>query len=238
MLTVSHPPTTTLNNVRIPLECVATVAMADRRREFALGASCKSEHVFVEREVWMEPNADMCAVAGAGQFLIIKRWDRAEKGVMLYPPSLGVQPERQCVDPAAAFESQSLAIQRRPARQLLSLDSILEILDSDREVVSMTTFAIPDGEVTIEYPVKTVNYSERHRYYQVDTGPVLFFGESTGPTMIEHFHLAFIAHLGGDWAEFLVSQPTPLDNLPVAVHHYSAVRRVSAQNSLWAMTDR
>ena len=82
-----------------------------------------------------------------------------------------------------------------------------------------------------------MNYSDRHRYFQVDTGPVLFFGEATGPKTIEHLHLAFVAHLGGAWAEFLVCRPTPLENLPVSVHHYSDSRRVDARNSLWVVEE-
>lgn len=186
----------------------------------------------------MQPNADMCAISGAGEFLIIKRWDRANKGVMLYPPSLGMQPERQCIDPAVAFDTHTLDIRRRPARQLDSIDDIIAALVSDREVHSRTTFPIDGGSVTIEYPIKTVNFSERHRYYQVDTGPVLFFGESTGPSLIEHFHLAFVAHLGRDWAEFLVCQPTPLENLPMTVHHFSVSRRVRAENLIFICEDK
>ncbi len=234
-LTMSRPAATTLNNVRMPLECLATVSRGGQRFEFGLGASCKTENVFVERDVWMEPNADMCAVSGANQFLIIKRWDRTDKGVMLHPASLGPQPERQCVDPTAAFETSGLVIRRRPARRLDSVEAILEVLRGDREVVSRTTFAIDGGEVTVEYPIKTVNFSERHGYYQVDTGPVLFFGEPTGPNLIEHFHLSYVAHLGGDWAEFLVSRPTPLEGHDVSVHHFSQVRRVSARNALWVV---
>lgn len=64
---------------------------------------------------------------------------------------------------------------------------------------------------------------------------MLFFGEPTGPSLIEHFHLAYLAHLGGDWAEFLVSRPTPLDGHEISVHHFSEVQRVSAQNSLWVV---
>lgn len=237
MLTVSRPAPTTLNNVRMPLDCLATVMSEGQAYEFGLGASCKTEQVFVEKDVWMKPNADMCAVFGAGQFLVIKRWDKVDKGEMLYPPSLGPQPERQCVDPAKAFETAGLTIRRRPARKLESIEEIIEVLSGDREVVSRTGYATARGEVTIEYPVKTVNYSERHRYYQVDTGPVLFLGEGSGPTLIEQFHLAYVAHLGGNWAEFLLSRPTPLEGHGVSVHHFSESRRVQAQNSLWVVMD-
>ncbi|MDB6094984.1 MAG: hypothetical protein JWM32_2546 [Verrucomicrobia bacterium] len=235
MLTVSRPPPTTLNNVRMPVECVAVVSRGHQREEFALGASCKTEQVFVERDVWMQPNADMCAVVGAGQFLIIKRWDQVDKGEMLFPPSLGVQPERQCIDPVLAFETHSLDLRRCRAQPLESIEDVIATFNGDRRVVARTTVPIAGGEVTIEYPVKTVNYSERHRYYQVDTGPVLFPDEPTGPNSIECFHLAFIAHLGGDWVEFLVSRPTQLKNLPVAVHHFSESRRMTAQNTLWVV---
>ena len=234
-LTLSRPAPTTLNNVRMPLECLITLSRHQKETVFGLGASCKTEQVYVERDVWMEPNADMCAVLGGGEFLIIKRWDKVDKGVMLYPPTLGPQPERQVVDPAVAFETHALSIRRRPARRLDAIEEILDVLAGDREVVSRTSFAIKGGEATVEYPVKTVNSSERHRYYQVDTGPVLFFGEPTGPHEIEHLHLAYVAHLGGDWAEFLVSRRTPLEGHSVAVHHFGRVCRVAARNSLWVV---
>lgn len=232
-LTVSRPPPSTLNDVRMPVECVATVTRNGRQEVFGLGASCKTEQVFVPRDVWHQPNADMLAIAGAGQFLILTRWDRVDKGVMLHPPSLGPQLERNCVDPAKAFETHSLEIEQRPAQRLNTIEEIIAILRGPREVVAQTTWDIEGGEITIEYPVKTVNYSDRHRYFQVDTGPVLFWTQPTGPSSIEHFHLAFVAHLGGDWAEFLVCRPTPLEGLPVAVHHFSESRRVAARHSLW-----
>ncbi len=237
-VTVSRPMPTTLNEVRMPLESVASVARADGYEVFALGSSCKTEQVFVDRDVWMQPNADMCAVCGAGQFLILSKWDRVDKGVMLHPPSLGEQPERNCVDPEIAFESHSLNIRKRSARRLDDIGEIIEVLRSDQELVARTSYLVEQGaEVTVEYPVKTVNFSERHRYYQVDTGPVLFFGEASGPQLIEHFHPAFVAHLGGDWAEFLVNRPTPLEGVPVSVHHFSESRRVEADNSLWVVDE-
>lgn len=231
--TVSHPPPWTVNNVRMPLECLATVTREGRSHAFGLSASCKTERVFVERGIWTEPNADMCAVAGDGQFMVVTRYDRAKKGVMLHPPSLGEKPDRQCVDPAEALDALSLDVRRRPARRLESLDAIIEALKGDRELVSRTVYSAEGAEVAVEYPVKTANFSERDRYYQVDTGPVLFFGEATGSRLIERLHLAYVAHLGGDWAEFLVSRPTPLESLPVSVHHFSESRRVPSENSVW-----
>jgi len=237
LLTVSQPPPTTLNNVRMPLECLMTHSRSDGTGVYGLGASCKTEQVFVERDVWMQPNADMCAVSSVDEFMVIKRWDKVDKGVMLHPPSLGPQPERQCIDPVQAFETHELKVRRRTARRIETIDEVIGVLSGDVEVVARTGYASPDGEVLLEYPVKTVNFSERHRYYQVDTGPVLYRGEATGPAPIERLHLAYVAHLGGDWAEFLVSKPTPLEGHDVAVHHFGEVCRVTARHSLWVVTD-
>ena len=183
----------------------------------------------------MQPNADMCAVSSADQFMVIKRWDRTDKGVMLYPPTLGAQPERQFVNPSVAFDTHSLVLRQRSARRIETMEEVVKVLSSDVEVISRTHYFCELGEVLLEYPVKTVNFSERHRYYQVDTGPVLFVGEPSGPALIEHLHLAYVAHLGGSWAEFLISRPTQLEGTSVSVHHYSEVRHVEANNSLWAV---
>lgn len=237
MLTASQPPPTTLNNVRMPLECLVTVERDRHRTEFGLGTSCKTEQVFVDRDIWMQPNADMCAVSSADQFMVIKRWDKTDKGVMLHPPSLGPQPERQCIDPVLAFDRHSLWLRHRAVRRVDDFNEIFDVLSGDCEVVARTTYAIEGGEVMVEFPVKTVNFSERHRYYQVDTGPVLIFAEPTGVQLIEHLHLAYVAHLGGDWAEFIVSRPTLLEGHGVAVHHYSEVQRITCRNSLWVVEE-
>ena len=239
MLTASQPPPTTLNNVRMPLECLISVRRnASTYTEFGLGTSCKTEQVFVECDVWMDPNADMCAVSSADDFMVLKSWDRTEKGVMLHPPSLGPQPERQRIDPQMAFETHGLSLRRRSATRIDQIDEIIEAFSGDRELVSRTTYEIEGGDVTVEYPVKTVNFSERHDYYQVDTRPVLMLDTSAGDSLIEMLHMAYVAHLGGDWAEFLVNVPTRLEGHGISVYHYSDVRRVSARNSLWLVDEQ
>jgi len=107
--------------------------------------------------------------------------------------------------------------------------AVMEALAGSATVVSRTEYTASGYRIALEYPVKTVNYSERERYYQVDTGPVLFpgvsgIGEGDAP-LITACRSAFVAHNGPDWAEFLACVPTPLgDNL--RVHHYSQSIRV------------
>jgi hypothetical protein len=165
----------TLNNVRAPLEAraVLTAQATGLEWEYVLTVSCQTEQVWVERDVWHQPAADMCMIASRDEFLIVKRWDKVDKGVMRHPPTLGVQPERQLDDPAVCFDRYSVDRATRPGRLLESMDDIVETLAASTPVVSQTEYESAGFRVLLEYPVKIVNFSERERYYQVDTGPVL-----------------------------------------------------------------
>lgn len=228
VMTVSKKLPMTLNNVRAPLECrtIVTEEATGTVQEIVLGAACKGEQVWVPSDVWHQPNPDMRMWASREQFVICKQWDRLDKGVMLFPPSLGPQPVKQLGDPAEAFDRFSIDLALRNGREVRENDEIVAILFSDRLMVAQTEYRVGGHHVLLEYPVKTVNWSERERYYQVDTGPVLLPDfANTGEPLILGCRLAFAAHNGPDWAEFIVNVPTPLtDN--IRVHHYSKSERI------------
>jgi hypothetical protein len=236
--TVSQKLPMTLNNVRMTLDArvVMTHKPSGRVNDYVLSSSCKSEQVWVDRGVWHQPNADMCMLAGQGEFLVFKRWDKSDKGVMLFPPSLGVQPERQKGDPEEMFDRFSVNLATRKGRVLEGIDAIVETLFANTPVISQTEYEQGDYRVLLEYPVKVVNFSERERYYQVDTGPVLL-PDLNNPkgSLIESCRLAYVAHNVPDWAEFIVCVPTPLDD-KIKVHHYSqSIRIEGTRNRLIAM---
>lgn len=223
-LTVSQKLPMTLNNVRMPIECrtVITHEAIGRGDEFFLGVSCKSEQVWVARDVWHQPNADMCMWASREQCVVFKRWDKVNKGVLRYPPSLGPQPEKQVENVRDAFDRFAVEAPQCRGRVLTGIDEIVDVLASNRAVVAQTEYCRDGYRVLLEYPVKTVNFSERERYYQVDTGPVLLPDASA---RIEGCRLAYVAHNGPDWAEFVVNVPTALSDA-IQVHHYSRVERI------------
>ena len=236
--TVSRKLPMTLNNVRMLLDARAVIThkKSGRVHEYVLTASCKAEQVSVKRDIWHQPNADMCMIAGRDEFLVFKRWDKTDKGVMLFPPSLGVQPERQLDDPKECFDRFSVNLATRPGRLLENLDAILETLFADTPVVSQTEYETADHRVLLEYPVKVVNFSERERYYQVDTGPVLMPDfEREYRSLLEGCRLAYVAHNCPDWAEFIICVPTPLTDA-IKVHHYSkSIRIEGTRNRLIAV---
>ena len=228
----------TLNNVRMMLDArvVITQPSTGRVHDYVLSSSCKSEQVWVQRGIWHQPNADMCLLAGPDEILVYKRWDKTDKGVMLYPPSLGVQPERQLDDPKECFDRFSINLAARPGRVLATLDAILEAFMADTPVVAQTEYEASHYRVLLEYPVKVVNFSERERYYQVDTGPILLPDfDREYRSLLDACRLAYVAHNCAEWAEFIVCVPTALtDN--VKVHHYSqSIRIEGTRNRLIAV---
>jgi hypothetical protein len=235
-VTVSHKPPFTLNNARIQLDCRCQVTFPDSRqtREYVLTASCKTERVSVTEDIWTQPNADMCAVASQEDFLIVKSWDQNNKGVKLYPPSLGDQPERQVTAVAEALDRLRIDVRLTEGAVLEKTEEIVEAVHANRPLVSRTEYTTEDGlRVLLEYPVKTINASERENFYQIDTGPVLFAAPPTaaGENPIARLRHAFIAHNAPDWAEFLVNVPTPLAD-GISVNHYSQAVRVTVNNSM------
>ena len=236
--TVSHKPPFTLNHVRVHADCLAEVT--DRRTgktiPYLLGASCKTEHVGVDRGVWTEPNSDFAMVAGPDRCMGIKRWDKTDKGVKLFPPTLGVQPERQVITPSESFTLYAADIRKTAGRLMTDNDDIARVLASEQHVVSRTRIEGKHYNLTLEYPAVTANYSTRERFYQLDTGPVIFpdLG-ADAEDVLRTFNLAFVAHIKRDWAEFLVCVPTPLTP-QISVHHYSkSVRVDNCVNELFAI---
>ncbi len=242
-ITLSHKPPTTVNNVRIGIECRCELVHrpTGTRRIYALGTSCKTERVGAARYLWLEPNADFCLVLSAEDFLIIKNWQKCNMGVMRFPPSLGVQPERQIGNPREAWVESSITFREVPAaRTLDSVEAIMAAIRTDQPIVSHTEYDDGDYRVVIDHPVKTVNFSEREGVFQTDTGPILLPDLSPArlaaePALIGCLDLAYSAFNARDWAEFIVQAPTPVSE-GIEVNHYSRPRRIAnTRNVLLAL---
>lgn len=239
--TISQPPPFTLNNARFSLECRCWISKGNEpsaaKREYVLSASCKAEQVHVREDIWHQPAADMCLVASLDEFLVIKSWDRNNRGVMLSPPSLGEQPERQAGNVADAFTELRIDLRELPAEPLLSTQAIVAAVLGNRPLIARSEFTMANGEkVTLEYPVKVINVSEREEFYQVDTGPVLVPDATAfdGKLEISAMRLAFIAHNTLECTELLLNVPTTLSS-GISVNHYSKVLKLKATNQIFAL---
>ena len=234
--TVSHKPPFTLNSARIALDCVCEIADKETgaSQTFVLGASCKTERVGVERDIWIQPNADFIPIFSQDQFMLLKTFAQAHMGVPFYPPSRGIQPERQVGSVAQAFDSIRLDIHRVEGKVLETAAQIVDAtLDSSASPLVARNI-IEKGRylATLEYPVKTMNANERDDIYQTDTGPILLPDLSRAPDdLIAGLELAFAAFNGPNWAEFIVRVPTPVSE-EIEVYHYAKPVRFDTKNQV------
>ena len=235
-LTSSHKPPLTLNNARIQIEssCKISDRVAGVARSFVLGASCKTEYVGVEKDIWTSPNADFCIILSADSFLILKNWDRNNKGVMRYPASLGEQPERQSGRVSDTYERVSINLRPSRAQRLEGARAIVEATLGGERLVGRCAFNLHDRyDIEIDFPIKTINVNEREWFYQTDTGPVLFPELSADcRRWIDSFHLAYVAFNRADWAEFILQAPTPL-SADISANHYSRTTGLRVENSIF-----
>ena len=235
--TVTHKPPFSLNNARVQIECRLRLhdKKSDSHEEFFLGASCKTERVGVERDIWTQPNADFAPVFSSRQYLHIKTYDRVGCQVPLYPPTRGMQNDRPTGFVETAFDSVRLDIATSNALILDEAEAVIEATLDNQPLVAQTQIENERYKVALDYPVKTINVNERDGIYQTDTGPVLlpdFDCDWNG--MLDGFNLAFSAFNCRDWIEFLVRQPSSVaDN--VKVWHYNQSRRFDCVNHLYQL---
>ena len=238
--TISQPPPFTLNNSRFQLECCCRVTRGEgadaHSVDYVLTASCKAEQVHVHENVWHDPAADMCLIASTEEFLVIKCWDRNDRGVMLSPPTMGKQPERHSGMVADAFTKLQIDRHQSPGRILTTTEEIVAAVLDNRPLVSQSEFVTSDGaRIHLEYPVKLVNASEREMFYQIDTGPVLVHDVSAynGTHAISTLRLAYMAHNTLGCTELIMNVPTPIAP-GISVNHYSKVLKLLAKNRMIA----
>jgi hypothetical protein len=237
-ITVSHAPPFSLNNARIQLEsrCLIHDHHTGRSVEYFLGASCKTERVGVERGVWLDPNGDFCPVLSTEEFLDLKSWQQIGIGPYFYPPERGRQQERTFARVADAFDGVTFHIEENEAEVLTTPEAVVRATLDHHLLAGRVEFSAEDHyDVTIDFPIKTMNANERDWIYQTDTGPVLLpdFSQETG-SLIETLYLAYVAVNSPDWAEFIVQAPTPLND-EIAVNHYSKPVRLQTRNTIFRL---
>jgi hypothetical protein len=232
--TVTHKPPYSLNNARIQLECRCRVTDNEtgQLQTFVLGASCKTEQVGVERDIWLQPNADFVPIFSDTGFLTIKTYAQAGMQVDFYPPGSGKQPDRQTGDRADVFDDSRVDITEVEGVVLTSAKEVVDATLAGYPLVARTEITQGRYTAVLEYPVKTMNANERDWIYQTDTGPVLLPDFSRQPDdLLPGLELAFAAFNCPDWVEFIVRVPTEIDQ-GISVFHYSRPVRFDASNQV------
>lgn len=233
--TASHKPPFSLNNARIQIECrcVVTERATGDAQAFVLGASCKTERVGVDRDIWTEPNADFAPIFSDKRFMHLKTYAKCGTNVGLYGQDAR-QSDRQAGLTADAFDNVRIELIEGEAVELKSPREIVEATLDNRLLTARTTLESERYTAVIDYPVKTMNANERDWIYQTDTGPVLFPDLTRGPDdLIAGFELAFAAFNCPDWTEFIIRAPTAAAP-DLDVCHYSRTARADCRNQIFS----
>jgi hypothetical protein len=234
--TLSHEPPYPMNNSRIPLEsrCRIVDQETGTTHTFVLGASCKTERVGAQRDLFLEPNADFMPIISDDSFMHLKTFARIGTTRQRFPPDASDQPDRLLVPIKGTYVSMVLDLLEREGEQLADARAICEATLANHTMVGVTTIRHGRYEASIEYPIKTMNANEREWVYQTDTGPVLWPDLDAPPDEL-HWRLdvAFEAHNAPDWAQFIVRRPTRIAD-GVEVYHYSeSVRVDGVENTIY-----
>ena len=228
-----HPPKTisdTRQNVhnrsRIVIECRCEITDTHGKSvEYFLGEATKTERIGADQKlgIFTEPNAEFRPILSEEDSILLKSWDRNDKGVMLQPPTLGQQPERQIISTRDAFHSHKIEVTSAHGILLNSTSDIVQAAQTSRPLLGRTEFTTSGYKVVLDYPIWTMNFSERLGAFQTDTGPVIYPDFSVPhDRVIETFWLAFSAFNQFDWIEFIVQKPTPIRS-GLSVNHYSEI---------------
>jgi hypothetical protein len=239
-VTVTHKPRWTLNNARIQIECRCTIAdlTTRQREEFVLGASCKTERVGEERDLWLQPNADFAPIYSERSFMHLKTYDRVGQSMAFYLSSRGEQSDRFSGSVGDAFDNVRIDLTTVDALALRSTDDIVTATLSNQPLVAHTRLVTDRYQVDLEYPIKTMNVNERENIYQTDTGPVLLPDLTRDfDDLINGFELAYCAFNNPSWIEFLVRAPSEVAP-GTSVYHYCKPVRYEAQSSLYRLLRR
>jgi hypothetical protein len=233
--TASHQPPYSLNNARILLEstCWITDTRDGRTRRFVHGASCKTERVGVERDIWLAPSADFVPIASETQFLALKTYARQGESVPLWPAGAGTQNETMVADIDDAFSGFTVDLAEVEGELLPDAQAIVNASLAADRIVARTTLTEGPFTAIVEYPVKTLNANERDWIYQTDTGPHLLPDLSRAPDdLLPGMRLAYSAFNVPEWIEFLVRVPTRVTD-DVSVWHYSEPVRRDVHNEMF-----
>jgi len=245
-ISISHPSPVKTNRTRISLEamCRITHRTTQATTTYVLSASCKTEHVGgVMGGLWMQPNADCIFLCGDNrEFAVYKSWSRNNPGIMLEPPTLGMQPERQTFHIEDNFDECQYRLCEGPAHVLDTYNAVAAAVLGDRPMVSRIEYTDGDYDVRIEQPVKTINLAERDQLFQTDTGPIIVPDlraerRASERHFIGVFDIAYSAFHKEDWAEVVLRKPTPVAG-NITVNHYCETRLLRpTRNSLLELAD-
>jgi hypothetical protein len=212
------------NNARLQVESVCSLsdARTGKTTDYVFYASCKSEHTFAERDLFIEENYDFCGIFSDEEYVIFRthstHTDRWREEGLWRDRFEDVRFDLVSVE-AEELDGTTAMVQR-------SLDNV--------PLAGRVEIGEGDLNAVIEFPIKTMNANDIRPIYQVDTGPLPFPDFSADVDLhVKRLSPAYVAYNAPDFADFVVQQPVTVDGMVVT--HYSKPISLVAKTSVLAM---
>jgi hypothetical protein len=165
----------------------------------------------------------------------MKSWITNQTEVMLEPPTLGPQLERQTGLTSDLFSDFEIRMAEADGEVLDSTERIIEATVAQRPLVARLKYEDAGYRVCIDHPVKTINVNPRDGVFQTDTGPILlpdFTRMRDQGLLVSVFELAFAAFNRPEFAEMVIRRPTVLtEEDSLTSNHYEETRRIDAMEN-------
>lgn len=213
------------NNARLQVESVCSLTDGATRKttDYVFYASCKSEHTFADRDLFIADNYDFCGIFSDEEYVIFRTHsthsDRWRDEGLWKDRFQGVH-----------FDFVSVEAEE--------LDGTPAMVQASLENVPLVgRVEIGEGNLTalLEFPIKTMNANDIQPTYQVDTGPLPFPDFSANVELhIKRLSPAYVAYNAPDFADFVVQQPMSVDGTTVT--HYGNPFSLPAKTSVFGLT--
>ena len=192
--------------------------------------SCKSEHTFAEKDLFVADNYDFLPIFGPSHGVVFRRHARVTTGY------------RQILPADQWWSGLDYYVTRASnTHELASNEEIRAATHRMLPIVAQTEIA-DEGtglRAIIECPVKTMNIIDETNVYQVDTGPVAFPDLSKrAERTVELISPAYVAFNTPHFADFVIEAPTniaPEGAEPCEMYHYSKIVSLPAANRLFCI---
>lgn len=189
---------------------------------FHLIAPCRSEHMYLDGQLFQMPNYEFCGIFTSDRVSLIRTHWTSEN-------------EKSDIQTITdRFERVAIDRTELATELLPNVDAIVAATLSNRLLVARTMLRdeATGATAVLEYPIKTMNVTRDPVRFQVDTGPIIvpLFDSTAEP--IGRFAIAHAVYWQEDRVEFILRKPHAVGGTQVT--DYSELSFHAASHEVWA----
>lgn len=150
-------------------------------QNFYQGPTMKSEITFGEKKLFLEKNNyNFTPVFGGAQLLLFRYG------------SIRVKDKYVWKRKKSLWGKEKIFVKEKKIKRISSIDEILNSIINGDRIIARINFRQNNFEVTLEFPVETINCNYKRKLWQVDTG-LIFFPDKIQTEINFYPYLTYVA---------------------------------------------